>query len=63
MLVCLVFEMPLCLFEMYNCALVISIWRWVLKFDMLITTDNRVFVRKCGGWCNYLKFAFKLVFL
>jgi ABC-type glycerol-3-phosphate transport system permease component len=62
----LVFEMlilPLCLCEMYSCAIVTSIWRWDLKFDMLITTDNRFFVRKCGGWCHYFKFAFKLVFL
>jgi len=47
---------------MYSCAIVISIWRWDLEFDMLITTNNRFFVRKCGGWCHYFKFAFKLVF-
>jgi len=47
---------------MYSCAVVTSIWRWDLKFGMLITINNRFFVRKCGGLCHYFKFSSKLVF-
>jgi hypothetical protein len=55
--------LSLCVCEMYSCAIVTSIWRWNFDFDILITTSNRFFVRKCGGWCHCFKFAFKLVFL
>ena len=66
MLMYLVFEMlilPLCVCQMDSCAVVTSIWSWGLEFNMLITINKRFFVRKCGGWCHYFKFAFKLVFL
>jgi hypothetical protein len=52
-----------CVCQMYSCAVVASICRPDLEFDVLITTNNSFFVRKCRGWCNNFKFAFKLVFL